>query len=283
MRENNLFILAAAAVVAGAGGALMTGNDAPASQPAPRVAEAARPAPRQTAIPVARQAARAMLDGVGIESGIENSAVNTALARLGGKVRKQSDPNALRLAFQAYYNYKAANPGKVRKPYLYFVDYGLDAKTPRGYVFDMKTLKVVDGPFNVAHGRGSAPTSTGVPTRFSNRNGSNATSLGLFLAQETYGFSGKSAGQVYRSPGLRLKGLSGKFNSAARARGVVVHGAPYVTASTAGRSEGCPAVDQARARKLLPRIANGSLVFLFSPRDRNWMKQDPWATADDVG
>jgi hypothetical protein len=280
----NLLILAAAAVVAGAGGALMTGNDAPASSPTvAHVVDAAQPAPQQTAIPVARQAARAMLDGVGIESGIENSAVNAALAKLGGKVRKQSDPNALRLAFKAYYNYKAANPGQVRKPYLYFVDYGLDAKTPRGYVFDMKALKVVDGPFNVAHGRGSAPTPTGIPTRFSNRNGSNATSLGLFLAQETYGFSGKSAGKVYRSPGLRLKGLSGKFNSAARARGVVVHGAPYVTASAAGRSEGCPAVDQARARKLLPQIANGSLVFLFSPLDRTWMRQDPWATADDIG
>ncbi|HYW08018.1 MAG TPA: murein L,D-transpeptidase catalytic domain family protein [Longimicrobium sp.] len=281
MRENYLFILAAAAVVAG--GALMTGNDVPASPAPTRIVEADQPAPRTTAIPVARQAARAMLDGVGIESGTENSAVSAALARLGGKVRHQSDPNALRFAFKAYYNYKAANPRQVRKPYLYYVDYGLDAKTPRGYVFDMKALRVVDGPFNVAHGRGSAPTSNGIPTRFSNRNGSNATSLGLFLAQETYGFSGKSAGKVYRSPGLRLKGLSGRYNSAARARGVVVHGAPYVTASTAGRSEGCPALEQARARKLLPRIANGSLVFLFSPLDRGWMRQDPWATADDVG
>ncbi|HLL47425.1 MAG TPA: murein L,D-transpeptidase catalytic domain family protein, partial [Longimicrobiaceae bacterium] len=162
-----------------------------------------------------------------------------------------------RMAFKAYYNYKEEHPEQVRKPYLYYVDYGLDARTPRGYVFDMEALEVVDGPFTVAHGRGSAPNSRGIPTRFSNRDGSNATSLGLFLAQETYAFSGK-------------------FNSAARARGVVAHGAPYVTAARAGKSEGCPALEQGRARKLLPKISNGGLVFLFSPLERSWKVSDPW-------
>ena len=60
---------------------------------------------------------------------------------------------------------------------------------------------------------------------------------------------------------------------------MVVHGAPYVTATRAGRSEGCPAVDPARARRLIPKIANGGLVFLFSPRDRGWMSSDPWGAA----
>ena len=226
---------------------------------------------------VAQQAARAVLDGVGLESGMARARTSTALAALSPKVRVQSDSDALRLAFQAYYNYKAANPRDVKKPYLYYVDYGLDAYTPRGYVFDMESLTVVDGPFTVAHGRGSAPTSKGIPTRFSNRSGSNSTSLGLYLAQETYSFSGTSGGRKYRSVGLRLTGLSGSYNSAARARGVVVHGAPYVTPRRAGRSEGCPAMEQERAQRLIPRIANGGLVFLFSPRDRTWMAQDRWA------
>ena len=47
--------------------------------------------------------------------------------------------------------------------------------------------------------------------------------------------------------GLRMKGVSNEFNSRARARGVVVHGAPYVSATQAGRSEGCPAMEQSRA------------------------------------
>ncbi|HEV2147583.1 MAG TPA: murein L,D-transpeptidase catalytic domain family protein, partial [Longimicrobiaceae bacterium] len=222
--------------------------------------------------------ARAVLDGVGLESSARGARVQTALGVLGKSVGKQSDPDALRMAFQAYFKYKEAHPEQVRKPYLYYVDYGLDAQTPRGYVFDMEALKVVDGPFMVAHGRGSAPNARGIPTRFSNREGSNATSLGLYLAQETYGFSGKAGGQRYTSVGLRLKGLSGRFNSAARTRGVVAHGAPYVTASRAGRSEGCPAIEPGRARELLPRISNGGLVFLFSPLERTWMATDPWAS-----
>jgi hypothetical protein len=117
------------------------------------------------------------------------------------------------------------------------VDYGLAATTPRGYVFDMEALRIVDGPFMVAHGRGSAADSRGVPTRFSNQSGSAATSLGLYLTANTYGFSGKSAGRFYTSIGLRLRGLSEGFNDNALARGVVAHGAPYVTPSRAGRAK----------------------------------------------
>ena len=114
-----------------------------------------------------------------------------------------------------------------------------------------------------------------MPTRFSNAHGSNATSLGLYLAQETYNFNGKSGGRRYTSVGLRLKGLSKGFNDNARTRGVVAHGAPYVSSNRAGRSEGCPAVTQERARTLLPKLANGGMVFLFAP-DTRWMASDPW-------
>ncbi|MGQ0814844.1 MAG: murein L,D-transpeptidase catalytic domain-containing protein [Gemmatimonadota bacterium] len=205
--------------------------------------------------------------------------VETALSALASDVRNLSHSDALRMAFEAYYNYKAENPRRVRNPYFYFVDYGLDNRTPRGYVFDMEQLKLVEGPFIVAHGRGSSNGKNAVPMRFSNRHGSATTSLGLYVAAETYNFSGKSGGRHYTSIGLRMDGVSGQFNSAARARGVVAHGAPYVTASRAGRSEGCPAMEQARARRLLPKLANGGLVFLFSPNDDNWMKRDPWAGA----
>jgi hypothetical protein len=277
--RRNLLMLAAAACSMGAGGALMHESKpavaaVPAAQPVAKAAPAA-PSPQAQAV---MHTARAVLSGVGVESAVEKTQVEKALDALSPQVRKQSDPKALRMAFQAYFNYKAAKPRDVRKPYLYYVDYGLDSRTPRGYVFDMASLKVVDGPFNVAHGRGSAPPSSGVPVRFSNRQGSNSTSLGLYLAQETYGFSGKAGGRRYTSVGLRMKGLSGRFNSQARARGVVAHGAPYVTPTRAGRSEGCPAMEQGRARELLPRIANGGLVFLFSPLDEGWMESDPWAS-----
>jgi len=207
----------------------------------------------------------------------------SAVGALAGQVARQSHRDALRRAFHAYYAFRDAHPERVRKPYLYYVDYGLDSRTPRGYVFDMVALAVVEGPFTVAHGRGSAPGAEAVPTRFSNVVNSAASSLGLFVAQETYAFSGRFSGRRYQSIGLRLQGVSGSFNSAARARGIVAHGAPYVTPNGAGRSEGCPALEESRAQRLLPRISNGGMVFLFSPNDASWMRQDPWTrTADPL-
>ena len=205
--------------------------------------------------------------------------VEAALSRLAPHVRRSSHPQALRMAFQAYYNYRAANPGRVRKPYLFFVDFGLDNRTPRGYVFDMDRLTLVDGPFTVAHGSGSSRSRNGVPTRFSNQPGSKATSLGLYVAQETYTFHGRAGGRAYTSVGLRLDGESGRFNNAARRRRIVSHGAPYVTARDAGRSEGCPAIEPHRARRLLPMLSNGGVFFHFSPNDAQWMRQDPWVNA----
>jgi len=78
---------------------------------------------------------------------------------------------------------------------------------------------------------------------------------------------------------MRLDGVSTGFNDAAFARGVVAHGAPYVTPTRAGRSEGCPAMEPQRAAELLPKLANGSLVFLYAPNSK-WLAGDPWVTAN---
>jgi hypothetical protein len=206
------------------------------------------------------------------------SPVTIALNAFQDIVRPLSHSRALTDAFKSYFAYKSAHPDQVRKPFLYFVDYGLPSTTPRGYVFDMESLKIVDGPFMVAHGRGSAANREGIPTRFSNASGSYATSLGLYLAQETYAFHGKSGGRAYGSIGLKLEGVSEGFNDNARARKVVAHGAPYVTPTKAGRSEGCPAMEPSRAKSLLPKLSNGAMVFLFAPNEQ-WMESDPWVTA----
>jgi hypothetical protein len=203
-----------------------------------------------------------------------------ALVALASAVRPLSHPNALADAFRSYFAFKAAHPGEVKKPFLYFVDYGLPSTARRGYVFNMNSLKIVDGPFTVAHGRGSSTAKSGRPTRFSNALGSAATSLGLYLAQATYAFHGHASGRSYSSLGLRLSGVSEGFNDNALARGVVAHGAPYVTPTKAGRSEGCPAMEQSRARRLLPALADGGMVFLFAP-DSRWMNKDPWLGAGD--
>ncbi|MEO6529034.1 MAG: murein L,D-transpeptidase catalytic domain-containing protein, partial [Gemmatimonadaceae bacterium] len=207
------------------------------------------------------------------------SVTMAALEAFSSAVRPLSRPEALKDAFRSYFAYKTAHPDEVRKPYLYFVDYGLPSTTPRGYLFDMEALRVVDGPFTVAHGRGSKADRDGVPTRFSNSSGSNATSLGLYVAKAAYAFYGKSAGRPYRSVGLRLMGVSEGFNDNAFARRVVAHGAPYVTPNKAGRSEGCPAMEPDRAERLLPKLADGGMVFLFAP-DENWLARDPWLTSN---
>ncbi len=201
----------------------------------------------------------------------------SALDAFANVVRPLSHPKALETAFRSYFAFKAEHPDKVTKPYLYFVDYGMPNTAKRGYVFDMESRRVVEGPFTVAHGRGSRERG-GIPTLFSNRPGSAATSLGLYIAQETYAFRGTASGRRYSSIGLRLAGVSGDYNDKARARGVVAHGAPYVTPGRAGRSEGCPAMEQDRSRRLLPKLANGGMVFLFAP-ERDWMTDDPWVVA----
>jgi hypothetical protein len=256
---------------------LALGRAAQAAEPAPPAASHAGAAVAAwLSASQARAAAARAYPGAAEANRSVAALVDMALGALRGEVPRQSHPDALRQAFHAYYLFRTAYPDAVRKPYLYFVDFGLGSRTPRGYVFDMAALRLVEGPFTVSHGRGSAPAAEEVPTRFSNTPASYMTSLGLFMTQETYAFNGRSGGRFYRSIGLRLNGISGAFNNAARLRGVVAHGAPYVTPTEAGRSEGCPAMEEDRAQRLLPRISNGSLVFLFSPHDPRWMRDDPW-------
>ena len=169
MRQN-LQALAAAAFFFGIAASL---PDDTKSAAAPTATE---PRTAATMLSPAAPAARAVLSGVGIAkigaekpaaTVAENSQVATALGVLAGSVKKQSHPDALRQAFAAYYNYKNEHPEKATKPYLYFVDYGLDSRTPRGYVFDMKSLRVVDGPCTVATVGAVSPPSFSIPTPLS--------------------------------------------------------------------------------------------------------------------
>ena len=214
------------------------------------------------------------------DSVVSANPASRALSAFASTVRSLSSPKALESAVKSYFAFKSAHPDEIKKPLLYFVDYGLPSTKPRGYVLDMNSLKVVEGPFTVAHGRGSSTSQYGLPTRFSNAFGSAATSLGLYVTKALYAFTGHAGGSTYSSIGLRLQGVSAGFNDNAFARGVVAHGAPYVTADKAGRSQGCPAMEPSRARELLPKLADGAMVYLFAP-DQNWMSRDPWLAASN--
>ena len=177
-----------------------------------------------------------------------------------------ADPRVLQLAATAM-SCALRQPGFGVDPQrLGVIDYSRPSTEPRLWVFDLAAERLLFEEW-VAHGRNSGENLT---TRFSNRDGSYMTSLGGFTAQETY-----MGGNGYS---LRLRGLEPGFNDRARARAIVIHGAPYVNPAAArlqgrlGRSLGCPAVRPAIARPLIDSIREGTFVFAYYP-DQDWLQR----------
>jgi len=173
-------------------------------------------------------------------------------------------PDVLELALTA--TSCAAASGTIEAPpTLTLIDYSRPSVEPRLWVFDLSTGELLFKEL-VAHGRN---TGDNLATRFSNEMDSRQTSLGLFLADDTYvGSNGYS---------LKLDGLDVGFNDRARARAIVMHGASYVDPQLAasqgriGRSWGCPALRPAVAAKVIDRIRGGGVIFSYYP-DQEWLK-----------
>ena len=150
-------------------------------------------------------------------------------------------------------------------PTLTLIDYSLPSTQPRLWVFDLRSGRVLFKEL-VAHGRNSGDN---MATRFSDVMESRESSLGLFRTGDPYiGQNGYS---------LRLDGLEPGFNSHARERAIVMHGAPYVDAGVAkangrlGRSWGCPALREAVARRVIDTVRDGGVIFSYYP-DPAWLK-----------
>lgn len=152
---------------------------------------------------------------------------------------------------------RAAHADKIANDrYMIVIDYRRHSSEPRFFLVDMETM-TADG-YLVSHGQGSDPDHDGMADTFSNISGSKMSSLGTFVTAETYyGKHGLS---------LRLDGLD-DANSLARDRAIVIHGADYVFpgGTKIGRSWGCPALEQAVAADLIPRIAEGTLIYTRGP------------------
>src|SRR5205085_582289 len=134
------------------------------------------------------------------------------------------------------------------------IDYSLPSSQQRLFVFDLAKKKLLFHEL-VAHGKNSGGNITNF---FSNEPGSEATSLGLFVTQDTYiGHNGYS---------LRLRGLEEGVNDMASNRAIVLHGAYYVSREAIkvlgrlGRSWGCPAVRSEIAQKLIDTIHGGAAL-----------------------
>lgn len=178
--------------------------------------------------------------------------------------------NVLRLALDA--SECGAQRGLVRRRDLITViDYSMPSSEPRLFTFNLRTQKLLFREL-VAHGKNSG----GLLTQFfSNDPGSLATSLGLFVTEDTYmGNNGYS---------LRLRGLEPGVNDRAKERAIVMHGAYYVSREATkvlgrlGRSWGCPAVRAEIAQKLINTIRGGTPIFAYYPQ-KSWLKTSRFLT-----
>ncbi|MGZ3804935.1 MAG: murein L,D-transpeptidase catalytic domain family protein [Pseudobdellovibrionaceae bacterium] len=148
--------------------------------------------------------------------------------------------------------YFEKNKSKIHnQDYIAVINFAQNSKEKRFYIIDMKTGAVQN--IHVAHGKGSDLYHDGYAEKFSNKSGSNASSLGFYSTAETY----------YGNHGLSLR-LDGRSatNSNARSRAIVLHGADYVkeAALIQGRSWGCPAVSSELRNKVIGMLKGGALI-----------------------
>lgn len=159
--------------------------------------------------------------------------------------------------------YKLADQGLVEKELLTIIDFSLSSTQRRMWVLDMANQKVLINSV-VSHGKN---TGGEFATKFSNKVNSLQSSLGFYLTGETYiGGNGLS---------LFIDGMEEEFNSKARERYVVIHGAEYANEEVAqrmgrlGRSYGCPAVPTALTKEFINTIKGKSVVYIHS-NDKNY-------------
>lgn len=163
---------------------------------------------------------------------------------------------------------QASLEGSTSSTLLTIIDYSLPSTERRLWVVDVGTHQILTTEY-VAHGERSGGRWA---TQFSNRDGTHQSSLGTFITATTY--------IGVRGLALRLRGLEPGINDNAWSRGIVIHGTPNVSEARArkgsmGRTEGCPAVPQTSARRLIHLIENGVVVFAWYP-DRGFLERSEY-------
>lgn len=159
---------------------------------------------------------------------------------------------------------------------LTIVDFSLSSDHRRLWVVDTSSGEIL---FNerAAHGRNSGDYYNA--TSFSNVYGSYQSSLGLYEVNET-GVGG-SVG-----PYVALDGLEPGYNSNARDREIIVHGASYASDDFyerngyTGRSLGCVSVRPNVIGDIMNTISGGSLLLIYYPdedylRDSSYISDGP--------
>ncbi|PXY42994.1 murein L,D-transpeptidase catalytic domain family protein [Flavobacterium hydrophilum] len=155
--------------------------------------------------------------------------------------------------------YLLKEKGFIQKDILTLVDFSLSSNLKRLWVIDLSTHTILFQSL-VAHGRN---TGEEFATAFSNVNSSFKSSLGFYATGEIY--------QGKHGASLRLDGLEKGINDQARNRGVVMHGADYVSESfirdhkRLGRSQGCPAIPVELTDEIIQAIKGKSCLYIYHP------------------
>lgn len=165
-------------------------------------------------------------------------------------------------ALTGYFNLKDSGKLSAKKNILSIVDFTRSSKSKRLWIIDLAAQKLLFNTF-VAHGQGSG---NDIATNFSDLANSHMSSLGFYVTNETYfGKHGLS---------LRLDGVDKGFNTNARNRAVVVHGAEYVSQSAInqlgrlGRSHGCPALPTELTKPIIDTIKDKTVLFINGPEGK---------------
>ncbi len=159
-------------------------------------------------------------------------------------------------AVTGYYNLKKTVGISDNKSIITIVDFNQSSRNKRMWIIDLQNATLLMNTW-VAHGQGSGDD---MASQFSNIDSSHQSSLGFYLTGEIY------VGKHGRS--LRLDGMDGNFNSNARPRDIVIHGADYVSQQTInsmgrlGRSFGCPAVSSELAPSIINLIKDKTVLFI---------------------
>jgi len=155
--------------------------------------------------------------------------------------------------------YLLKEKGLIHRDILTLIDFSLSSNVKRLWVIDLATNTILYHSL-VAHGRN---TGDEFAKSFSNSDHSFKSSLGFYATGEIY--NGK------HGMSLKLDGLEKGVNDNARARGVVMHAANYVSDSfiknnkRLGRSQGCPAVPEELSKGIINTIKNKSCLFIYFP------------------
>lgn len=169
------------------------------------------------------------------------------------------DPGGLvpnRALSQAVAYFKKNRNDFSNQRYMTIIDFTKHASKKRLFLINLDTGAVEAR--NTTHGRGSDPGNTGYATKFSNKDGSYASSLGFYRTGETYHST------KFKGTAMRMQGLS-STNSNAHARAIVMHPAWYINeGGNVGRSQGCPALDARYSAAVIAKIKNGSLLYMWN-------------------